>query len=380
MGLGVIAAYAAVAVGSTAGSAGFEPLWAWRFAAGDYDARTGAGIVVGALGAIFVWRHGMLMAAADLPESRLHRSFRLGVLSLFLALLFEQGSGRDLGATGMLLPFFAGSLAALAMARMRGNSAVGVIGLGLGLALAGGAVVRETASMVTRGWGLIADGLFWLARLILEPIARAIAMAIEWLLAHIPRAEGTPTVREQGSRWWERLGFEAATPEEAIGTLLLYPMLILFLGLVCWILLKAYRQGVTHRRRFATEYREPIAGDAAADLARLLASALPSWMRPKQDPAARWRPQQDEPGISDAFRLYYDTLELATDRGSVFDPCLTPTERIPALARVLPGLPVGRITACFVAACYGHKRIDAAEATALQSALDGAKNVVPPAS
>jgi hypothetical protein len=333
------------------------------------------------------------MAAADLPESRLHRSFRLGVLSLFLALLFEQGSGRDLGATGMLLPFFAGSLAALAMARMRGNSAaggiwirvigatvVGVIGLGLGLALAGGAVVRETASMVTRGWGLIADGLFWLARLILEPIARAIAMAIEWLLAHIPRAEGTPTVREQGSRWWERLGFEAATPEEAIGTLLLYPMLILFLGLVCWILLKAYRQGVTHRRRFATEYREPIAGDAAADLARLLASALPSWMRPKQDPAARWRPQQDEPGISDAFRLYYDTLELATDRGSVFDPCLTPTERIPALARVLPGLPVGRITACFVAACYGHKRIDAAEATALQSALDGAKNVVPPAS
>lgn len=391
-GLGVIAAYVAVAVCNTAGGGGFEPLWAWRFATGDYPARTGAGMIVGALGAILVWRHGMLMAATDLPESRLQRSFRCGLLAFGLALLLERGSGLDLGATAMLLPFFAGSLAALAMARMRRNGAAGgswirligatvvaVVGLGLALALAGGAVVRETATMATRGWSFVADGLIWVARLILEPIARVIVMAIEWILAHIPRATGTPQVRQQGVRWWEQLGLEASTPEEAIGVLLLYPMLILLLALICWILLKAYRHAVLHHRQVATEYRERIEGDAAADLARLLAAALPSWLRPKQEPAARWRYQQDEPGISDAFRLYYDTLELATDRGSVFDPCLTPMERIQDLGRALPGLPVDRITTCFVAACYGHKRIDAAEAAALQSALDGVKNGAQPA-
>jgi len=391
MGLGVIAAYAAVACSNAAGGGGVEPLWAWRFAAGDYEARTGAGMVVGVLGAVFVWRHGMLMTAADLPEGRLHRSFRLGVLAFGLGLLLELGSGRDLGATGMLLPFFVGSLAALAMARIRHNNAtgaswirvigatvVGVVGLGLGLALAGGAVVRETATIATHGWSLVADGLLWVARLILVPIARVIAMAIEWVLTHIPRATGTPPVRQQGIRWWEQLGLDAASPEEAIGTLLLYPMLILLLALVCWILLKAYRRGVLHRRTFAIEYRERIEGNAAADLARLLAAALPSWLRPKQEPVARWRFPQGEPGISDAFRLYYDTLDLATARGSIFDPCLTPTERIPVLARVLPSLPVGRITACFIAACYGHKRIDAAEAAALRDALDATKASAPP--
>lgn len=382
-GLGVLAAYAAVAFSHTASANGFEPFWAWRFAAGAYDARTAIGIGVGIFAAVYIWRHGMLLAAADLSESRLHRSFRLGILALALALLIEQGSGRDLGVSAMLLPFFAGSLPALAMARMRRNTAlrgawirvigatvVGVVGLGLALAYFGGAVVQGTATMAVRGWAYVANAVLWLLRLILEPVAWAIFAAIEWLLAFLPRGGALPPLRVPGTRWWERLGLEATTPDDAIGKILQYPMLILILGAVCWILLRAYRQSAMRRSQAATEYREPLTGDAAADLARMLGAILPTWLRPNHESEARW---PNDPGIADAFRLYYDTLGLAAERGSGFNPYLTPIERIPQLARALPGVPVDRITACFVAACYGHKTIDAAEAAALRNAVDHAK-------
>jgi hypothetical protein len=386
-GLGVLAAYTAVAFSPTASANGFELFWAWRFAAGNYDARTAIGIGVGIFAAIYIWRHGMLLASADLSESRLHRSFRFGVLALTLALLIEQGSGRDLGVSAMLLPFFAGSLPALAMARMRRNTAlggawirvigatvVGVVGVGLALAYFGGPVVQGTATMAVRGWAYVVDGVLWVLRLILEPVAWAISAAIEWLLAVIPRGGALPPLRVPGTRWWERLGLEATTPDEAIGNILQYPILILILGVVCWILLRAYRQTAMRQRQAATEYREPLTGDATADLARMLGAMLPSWLRPKYESEARW---PHDPSIVDAFRLYYDTLGLAAERGSGFNPYRTPIERIPQLARALPGVPVDRITACFVAACYGHKRIDAAEAAALRTAIDHAKMTAP---
>ncbi len=382
-GLGVLAAYAAVAFSHSASANGFEPFWAWRFAAGAYNARTAIGIGVAIFATIYIWRHGMLLAASDLSESRLHRSFRLGVGALALALLTEQGSGRNLGVGAMLLPFFAGSLPALAMARMRrdtalrgawirmiGATVIVIVGLGLVLAHIGGAVVQGTAMMAVRGWGYVANPVLWFLRLVLEPVTWAISAAIEWLLAFLPRGGALPPLRVPGTRWWEQVGLEATTPEEAIGKILQYPMLILILGAVCWILLRAYRQSAMRRSQAATEYRELLSGNAAADLARMLGAMLPTWLRPNQRSAARW---PDDPGIADAFRLYYDLLGVAAERGSGFNPYLTPIERIPQLARALPGLPVDRITACFVAACYGHKTIDAAEAAALRNAVDHAK-------
>ena len=385
-GLGLLAAYAAVACSHTVSANSFEPLWAWRFAHGVYDARTAIGISVGIFAAVYIWRHGMLLAAADLSESRLQRSFRLGILALALALLIEYGSGRELGVSAMLLPFFAGGLPALAMARMRrytairstwirviGATVVGVVGLGLALAYFGGAVVQGTAAMAVRGWAYAANAVLWLLRLMLEPVAWAISAAIEWLLTFLPRGGTLPPLRRPGTRWWERLGLEVATPDKAIGTILQYPMLILILGAVCWILLRAYRHSVMRRSQVTTEYREPLTGNAAADLARMLSAMFPTWLRPKHEFEARW---PNDPGIANAFRLYYDTLELAVESGSGFNPYLTPIERVPQLARALPGVPVDRITACFVAACYGYKTIDPAEATVLRDAVDNAKKTI----
>jgi len=385
MVLGLLATYVAVAFSHAASANGFEPFWAWRFAAGAYDTRTAISIGVGTFAAVYIWRHGVLLAAADLSESRLHRSFRSGILALALALLIEQGSGRELGVSAMLLPFFAGSLPALAMVRMRSNTAlssawirvigatvVGVVALGLALAYFGGSVVQGTATMAVRGWAYVANAVLWFLRLILEPVAWAIYAAIEWLLAFLPHDGSLPPLRAPGTRWWERLGLEATAPDEAIGKILQYPILILILGGACWILFRVYRRSALRRSQTATEYREPLTGDSAADLMRMLGAILPMWLRPRHDREARW---PKDPGIADAFHLYYDTLDLAGERGLAFNPCLTPTERVPQLAQTLPSVPVDRITACFIAACYGHKTIDATEAAALRDAIGDAKKL-----
>jgi len=380
--LGVIGAYIAVAFSDIAGAGGFAANWAWRFVARGYDLVQGIGIAVGIISAAGIWRHGVVLGASDMSERQLHRSFRIGIAALGFALLVEFGSGRDLGVGPMLLPFFAGSLSALAVARMRrdgasgaswewlvGATVVGVVGLGLALAFVGSAVVREFATTALCVWTFILGGVLYGLRLLLEPIARLIAAALDWLLEFIPRAGGRPPLRIHDGRWWENLHLTAATPEEAIGQILQYPALLLIFATVCWIMLRAYRHGSLQRRRTAVEYREPIDADPETGLARLIAATLPSWLIPGGRVAVQRHDWEDVPGVADAFHLYYDALGLAAGRGAAFDPCLTASERLPDLARLLPGVPVERITACFVAACYGHKPIDRLEAEALRSAM-----------
>jgi len=104
---------------------------------------------------------------------------------------------------------------------------------------------------------------------------------------------------------------------------------------------------------------------------KLLSSLVPSWMRGGNN-RSLWKWPEGDSGISEAFLLYFDTLTHAIKRGMVFDPNVTPNERVQALAVFLPGAPIGAVTARFNAACYGAEPSDLAEIEGLREKIEEA--------
>ena len=133
-------------------------------------------------------------------------------------------------------------------------------------------------------------------------------------------------------------------------------------------------------RRFSSRFgddeesdRESIRGDAdaRADMMKLLSSLVPGWLKGGER-RSLWKWPEGEKGVAEAFLLYFDTLTHAIKRGMVFNPNITPNERMPALAVFLPGAPIDVVTSRFNAACYGGQPIDPAELDHLRQAVESA--------
>ena len=116
--------------------------------------------------------------------------------------------------------------------------------------------------------------------------------------------------------------------------------------------------------------REKIEGghEVGKDLADLLLRLIPK-LKNKEGLGQNWHYPQNEPGISDVFRIYFDYLREAVNRGMVLNPHQTPNERAPDIETALPGAPVANLTACFNDACYGHQPSHQAIISTLEAGL-----------
>ena len=110
---------------------------------------------------------------------------------------------------------------------------------------------------------------------------------------------------------------------------------------------------------------------------KLLSSLVPGWLRGGKS-RSMWRWPEGEKGVAEVFLLYFDTLAHAIKRGMVFDPNITPNERIQALAVFLPDAPVDAVTSRFNAACYGGQPTDAGEVDRLRQAVETAAQTPKP--
>jgi hypothetical protein len=152
-----------------------------------------------------------------------------------------------------------------------------------------------------------------------------------------------------------------------------WPLSILLLVVVFFVLIFAYRRITGRNSESDSGSRESIRGDAdaKADMMKLLSGLMPSWMKGGKK-RSLWKWPEGESGVAEAFLLYFDTLAHAIKRGMIFDPNSTPNERIPALAVFLPGAPVDTITTRFNAACYGAVPADIDELNRLRIEIDAA--------
>jgi hypothetical protein len=223
-------------------------------------------------------------------------------------------------------------------------------------------------------WGAFVDALLWVLRYPIEWVMTAIWAFIQWLRNRFNSEDAEreplppgPTSENLVSEVAEKAASSADVAVEAFR----WPLSILLLVVTFFVLVFAYRRFVARRQSDDDPDRESIRGDAdaRADMMKLLGSLVPGWMKGGKQ-RSLWKWPEGETGVAEAFLLYFDTLSHAIKRGMIFDPNVTPNERVAALAVFLPGAPVGVVTTRFNAACYGAKPADIDELARLRREIE----------
>ena len=223
-------------------------------------------------------------------------------------------------------------------------------------------------------WGWVVDAVLWLLYWPLTVVGWIIAKIIE-LLQSLFGAEPVEQEQEQGQgerpQFPEREAQEGAGNDwvEAVLEALQWPLTFLLLFVLLIVAALAYRRIVRRLTRDDGVERETIKDEVEeVTYWDLLKGLLPDWMTRRGTPRHMWK-YPDEPGIREVFILYFETLEMALERGMEFNSRETPSERQPVMSGVLDGAPIGDITSRFNAACYGNVPMEVSQVEGLKSRL-----------
>tara|TARA_Y100000588_G_scaffold377757_1_gene457308 strand:+ start:424 stop:1833 length:1410 start_codon:yes stop_codon:yes gene_type:complete len=385
----LIVVYFVVASTSIGEGWSFKVAWPVDMFGGTYGSKGAADLVIATIAASFMWYRTQSIFGAGDPARRLSRAFKIGTVFLVFALFVELNIGFDIGIKQLLIPFFGASLIGLAVSRLPrtdeqvkiqwlvviGGSVLVILGAG---AIGGALTARYGNVGVTvllNIWSAFIDALLWVLRYPIELIMRGMWALILWLQNVFGAGEEVEQEIMSVSPLSQDLMNEATDlAEDSVNyavDAIRWPLSIILLVLLFCIFIFAYRR---FSRRFNAQddsERESIRGDAdaKADMMKLLSSLAPSWMRGRRDGSA-WRFPNAETGVAEVFLLYFDTLRYAIKRGMLFDPHVTPNERMSALQVFLPGAPVDVITGRFNAACYGNEPSDPNDLDELREAIE----------
>ncbi|HIF72331.1 MAG TPA: hypothetical protein EYQ61_07250 [Dehalococcoidia bacterium] len=389
--IAVVVVYFAVAAVSLDDTWSFKVAWPVDMFGGTYSGEGVADLIIGLIAAGVLWYRSQHLVGGGGVRRQLSRGFKVGTAFIAVGLLIEISVVRsDIGIAPLLIPFFAASLIGLAASRLpqsedTGNASwpvvIGISVLGiLGIGAVGGLLTGRYGAYGVRGlvnvWTAFVDALLWVLRYPIEWAIWAMLAIIQWLRERLnpEDVEEEPLPPGQPS---EDIASEVAEKAEkgadfAVDALR-WPLSILLIVVLFFVLVFAYKRFAARGGDKDKADRESIRGDAdaKADMMKLLSSLVPSWMKGGKK-RSLWKWPEGEKGVGEAFLLYFDTLTHAIKRGMVFDPNVTPNERISALAVFLPGAPVDTVTTRFNAACYGAEPTEISEIERLRSAIEEA--------
>lgn len=381
--VGLVAIYVAIAAVLDPADGAWEPVWINRMMTGAYSGPQVVRIVGTAIGVAWLCRRAIRIGDEPNLDVRLLSTFRTGTMVIAIVLIVERVASTDLHATSVILPFYAVCLCGLAVSRRPRSAALspawmkvagGTVGAVLGIAFLLGLFGERLGGSMVHA---IAGSWTWLAQMIGQAVGFIMAPFLEllfWIVEMLKpeRPAGPPPTILRPPVSWEFID-PANTPAfvDAVVAFVKYPLLILLLFFLIRFLIRSHRLWATGRDASpVTVDHETIErdGDAMTDLAHIVETLLPDWLRGRKGRPG-WRVPAGDPGIADVFRLYFEMLEAAMTRGHPADPASTPNERAPRLAALLPEAPVARITACFNAACFGARPTDAGTIRALRADL-----------
>ena len=389
-GLAVVVIYLTLATATVTDSWSFKIAWPIDTFGGTYGAEGVADVLIGVIAAAWIWFRAQGIIAEGGISRRLSRAFKIGTTFIALGLLVEMSAIRsDIGIAPLLFPFFGAALIGMAASRLPQSEdaskaswplviGISVAGL-LGIGVVGGMLTGRYGDTGVRGlvnvWAGFIDALLWVLRYPIEWAMTALWNFILWLKERFG-AEEQQIDREAPGQLSEDMVNPALDRAEAASEFaieaLRWPLSILLIIVLFVVLIFAFRRFTSRVGDKDDTDRESIRGDAdaKADMMKLLTSLVPRWMRGGKRSIWKW--PEGEHGVAEAFLLYFDTLTHAIKRGMVFDPNVTPNERVVALAVFLPGAPVDIVTTRFNAACYGAEPADLAEIDRLRVAIETA--------
>jgi hypothetical protein len=387
----LVAVYLTVATATLTDSWSFKIAWPVDAFGGTYGAEGAADVILGVIASVWVWFRAQGFIAGGGISRRLSRAFKLGTAFIAVGLLIELSAIKfDVGIAPLLIPFFGAALIGMAASRLPQSDDVGqaswpaVIAVSVGVLLAigavGGLLTGRYGNIGVRGlinvWVAFIDALLWVLRYPIEWIMTALWNLILWLKDRFGGEEQTTEEESPGQLSEEMVNPALERAESATDfavEALRWPLAFLLIIVLFFVLVFAFRRFTARLEKSEDDDRESIRGDAdaTADMMKLLTSLVPRWLRGGKGKSL-WKWPEGEHGVAEAFLLYFDTLTHAIKRGMIFDPNVTPNERITALAVFLPGAPVEAVTSRFNAACYGAEPTDLTEIDRLRGAVEEA--------
>ena len=396
-GLGLFIVYASVALHVEPGQ--IRPAWSldWLIndAPGGYTSRGVFGAILGVL----LWWRGTRVASSEFPTDDLSFSFRVGMLVLVVALIYDLNTEASLSTFPMVFLFFGSSLIGLSAGHLLeesrrsaddrtwpkaiGATVAAITTFGLLVALINRGVLSFLSKPATAALDALVRGILWG---IIAPIAFVFDVVVGWLIDFLGLFQGEREQPEEQEEinpeiqgFLETLQEEQEAASEGF-TLLLQiielALVAVIVVVVALVLGRAFRRLLRGRERETEGQRDSVAQDAnpVADVAKLALRLVPDVL--KRPPGKRYRVPDGPPGIVEAFRLYYDMLDAAEEYGVSRRKHDTPTEFQGRLEGTFPDDVVRPSTESFNLAIYADLPADRSMIRRLRQGLRDAKLMI----
>ena len=277
--LGLMVVYASVALHVEPGQ--IRPSWAidWLIndAPGGYTSRGVFGAILGVL----LWWRGTRVASNEFPTDDLSFTFRVGMLVLVAALIYDLNTDESLSTFPMVFLFFGSSLIGLSAGHLLeesrhsagertwpkaiGATVAGITTFGLLVALVNRGVLSFLSKPATAALEALARGVLWG---IIAPIAFVFDVVVGWLIDLLGIFQGE---REQPQEeeinpeiqgFLETLQEEQAAASEGFATVLQiieWALVAIVVVIVLLILGRAFRRVLRGRDRGTDGQRDSMA-------------------------------------------------------------------------------------------------------------------------
>ena len=394
--LGLVVVYASVALHVEPGQ--IRPSWAidWLIndAPGGYTSRGVFGAILGVL----LWWRGTRVASNEFPTDDLSFTFRVGMLVLVAALIYDLNTDESLSTFPMVFLFFGSSLIGLSAGHLLeesrhsagertwpkaiGATVAGITTFGLLVALVNRGVLSFLSKPATAALEALARGVLWG---LIAPIAFVFDVVVGWLISLLGIFRGE---REQPQEeeinpeiqgFLETLQEEQAAASEGFATVLQiieWALVAIVVVIVLLILGRAFRRVLRGRDRGTDGQRDSMVQEAnpVGDVAKLALRLVPDVLKRPQRKG--YRVPDGPPGIVEAFRLYYDLLDTAEEQGITRRKYDTPTEFQGRLEGTFPSDVVRPSTETFNLAIYADVPADRSSIGRLRQSLKDATAMI----
>ena len=394
--LGLMVVYASVALHVEPGQ--IRPLWAidWLIndAPGGYTSRGLFGAILGVL----LWWRGTRVASNEFPTDDLSFTFRVGMLVLVAALIYDLNTDESLSTFPMVFLFFGSSLIGLSAGHLLeesqrsagertwpkaiGATVAAITAFGLLVALINRGVLTFLSKPATAALEALARGVLWG---IIAPIAFVFDVVVGWLISLLGIFRGEQEqpqeeeINPEIQGFLETLQEEQAAASEGFATVLQiieWALVAIVVVIVLLILGRAFRRVLRGRDRGTEGRRDSMAQDAnpVGDVAKLALRLVPDVLKRPQRKG--YRVPDGPPGIVEAFRLYYDLLDTAEEQGITRRKYDTPTEFQGRLEGTFPSDVVRPSTETFNLAIYADVPADRSSIGRLRQSLKDATAMI----
>ena len=262
---GLIVVYGAVAFKMADGSPAFDGLWFVRLLSGEFGQSEILGIISGFLIAMFLWRRGIVLVVRGEAWETLHRTFRVGIAIISIALMVDISTEVDIGVGIIIFPFFVASLGGMAIGRVAEEGAwdaasaiwgrvilavvSGVVAVGVVLGALGAAFGSGPLGLIVSLIVAIRDGIFWVLEIVLTPPLTLFFWFVQWFRDQFGGQVTEDGILAQERTEEEEILVEGGQAAEAVGEslietiigIIVWPVGIILLLIVLWILIKGFQ-------------------------------------------------------------------------------------------------------------------------------------------